>query len=73
MSQICIFTFRSPTSTILEPNSTPMVVSLSRRNFPSRNCINAHDFPTPAGRSRRTRVADYDVLQQVAVRTHPYL
>jgi len=49
VSQICILSLRSYSSTSFEPNSTPMVVSLSYLNFPSRNCINTHDFPTPDG------------------------
>lgn len=47
VSQICIFIFFSPISTILDPNYTPIVVSLSYLNLLSRNCIKTQDFPTP--------------------------
>ena len=50
VSQICILSFRLYNSISFEPNSTPIVVSLSYLNLPSRNCINTHDFPTPNGK-----------------------
>jgi hypothetical protein len=52
VSQICSLTGRSPMVTILDPNSTPMVVSWSNLNFFSRNWSNMQLFPTPEWKQR---------------------
>ena len=68
VSHTCILTLRPLTSTVLDPNSTPMVVSLSTLKRPSRNCIRTHDLPTLTN-GRGTGVDD-DVLEQVVVAVH---
>jgi hypothetical protein len=70
VSQICILIFRSSMSAILEPNSTPIVVSLSYLNLPYRNCMSMQDFPTPDIEGETTRIADDDVFEEEAVAVH---
>jgi hypothetical protein len=67
VSQICIFTFLSWMSTILDPNYTPIVVSLSTLNLFSRNCMRIQDLPTPKLSQKCTGVSNDDVFKQECV------
>jgi hypothetical protein len=61
---------RSEMEMILEPNSTPMVVSWSNLNFFSRNWRSMQLFPTPGVITNCTCISDDDELEEVGVVAH---